>query len=427
MSIVNFMELYMNEQLLQFIWQFQYFNRSNLFTLQGEALQIIHTGILNKNQGPDFLNARIKIGNTLWVGSVELHLKSSEWNKHCHDQDANYKNVILHVVYENDTADIGISELELKGRIGANLLQRYTQIMKSTTFIPCYNLIQEVPTITITLWKERLLIERLIRKSTTIQAYLTQNNQHWEECFWWLLAKNFGSKINAEAFEAVAQSISINILAKHKHQLIQLEALLLGQAGLLNKEFTDKYALLLQKEYQFLRYKYNLQPIPYSVYFLRMRPSNFPTVRLAQLAALVHQSAHLFSKIIEEPFLPIVRTWFRTTPNNYWTYHYTLTDEEQYKPKAVGEEMINNIVINTIAPMLFAYGHIHQNETVKNKALQWLEATKPEKNYITNTLKKIGFKNNSAWDSQSLIEMKTQYCDAKKCIHCAVGNAIIKP
>lgn len=417
----------MNEQLLQFIWQFQYFNRSELLTLQGESLQIIAPGIQNKNQGPDFVNARIQIGDTIWAGSVELHLKTSDWHKHHHGNDANYKNVILHVVYENDTADTDLPLLELKSRIAASLLQRYTQLMISKTFIACENLIKTVPEITITLWKERLLAERLMRKSVVIHDYLASNNQHWEESFWWLLAKNFGTKVNAEGFEAIAKSVSINVLAKHKHQLIQLEALLLGQAGLLDKVFTDKYALLLQKEYQFLKTKYRLQPVAFPVYFLRMRPGNFPTVRLAQLAALVYQSAHLFSKIVEEPLLQNVKKWFSVTPNDYWFYHYTLSDEAKFKPKPVGEEMVNNILINTIVPMLFAYSCSHHNELLKNKALQWLEAIKPERNSITNGLKQIGFQNASAWDSQSLIELKTQYCDAKRCIKCAIGNAIIKP
>ncbi len=417
----------MNEQLLQFIWQFQYFNRSDLQTTQGEEVYIITPGTWNKNQGPDFTNARIRIGNTEWAGTVEIHVKASDWQKHQHAVDCNYKNVILHVVYENDLQFSSIPVLELKGRIAISLLQRYTQLMGSSHFIACENLIDNISDITITSWKERLLIERLMRKTAQIQQYMAANQQHWEESFWWLLARNFGTKINADAFEAIAQSIPLILLAKHKHQLIQLEALLLGQAGLLEADFEDKYAQLLQREYRFLKIKYQLQPIVYPVYFLRMRPSNFPTVRLAQLAALIQQSAHLFSKIVAAPSWAYVKKWLEVTPNDFWLYHYTLTDEPYYKPKPLGAEMINNILINSIVPMLFAYGQAHQQEPLKYKAMQWLEAAKAEKNSITKGFEKIGFINKSAWDSQSLIELKNQYCNHKRCVACAIGSALIKP
>lgn len=214
----------MNEQLLQFIWQFQYFNKTVLITEDGEPIQIIHQGTINTNQGPDFLNAKIKIGTTLWAGSVELHLKTSDWHKHKHTSDVNYKNVILHVVYENDESNGPLPVLELITRISHTLLSRYTQLMLSQTFIPCENMVHTVPAITVSLWKDRLIAERLTHKSGLALQYLRQNRQHWEESFWWLLAKNFGGKINGEVFEAIAKSISIKILAKHKNRLQQIEA-----------------------------------------------------------------------------------------------------------------------------------------------------------------------------------------------------------
>ncbi|MFT4095017.1 MAG: DUF2851 family protein [Niabella sp.] len=418
----------MNEQLLQFIWRFQYFNRSRLFTVNEMPVEVMFPGLINTNQGPDFSNAKIKIKDTVWAGTVELHLRTSDWLKHKHAVDNNYKNVILHVVYENDIADQAdlIPVLELKDRIAVGLLSRYRQLMETRQFIPCENLVTGVPELTIVTWKERLLINRLQRKVSVIENYLLRTSRHWEMSFWWLLAKSFGTKTNAEIFEAVAESIPLNILVKHKHQLIQLEALLLGQAGLLNGEFNEAYPKLLQREYRFLKTKYQLLPVVFPVHFLRMRPGNFPTIRLAQLAALIFHSVHLFSKIVAEEALSNVRRWFKVTPNDYWNYHYTLTDAPCLKPKPVGDEMINSVLINTVVPMLFTYGQLHQAQKIKDRSLKWLEQIKAESNVIIKGFKKTGFKCLSAWDSQALIELKTQYCDHRLCLNCSIGNSILK-
>lgn len=417
----------MNEHLLQFIWQFRYFNESALATADGEPVEIITPGRLNTHQGPDFMNAKIKVGATIWVGSVELHLRTSDWGRHGHDNDINYKNVILHVVYENDVADSSLPLLELRNRIATSLVYRYNQLMQSQQFIPCENLIVNVPELTVIACKERLVVERLQRKIFLIEGHLQQTSHHWEETFWRLLARNFGTKTNADAFESIARHLPVRILAKHKNQLIQLEAMLLGVAGLLEDTvFEDKYCRLLQREYRFLKAKYKLKTTLYPVHFLRMRPANFPTVRLAQLAALVHHSAHLFSKIIEEPSLKNVRRWLEADPNHYWNYHYTLSDEPVFKKKPIGNDMISNIIINSVVPTLFAYGVAHQDETLKSKALKWLEIVKAEKNTITAGFESLNIFNQSAWDSQALTELKTQYCDQKKCLYCAIGNAILK-
>lgn len=417
----------MNEHLLQFIWRFQYFNKSGLTSVSGEPVEIIAPGILNTNQGPDFINAKIRIGDTLWIGSVEIHLKTSGWLKHGHTGDSNYTNVILHVVYENDSEENPIPVLKLHNRIAKSLLHRYNELMLSKQFIACEKLICKVPELTIGMWKHRLVAERLQRKALLIEKYLEQNNQHWEESFWWALARTFGAKINAESFEALARSVPLNILAKHKNQQIQLEALLLGQAGALSgTAFDDKYVLLLQREYRFLQAKYGLRPIVFPVHFFRMRPGNFPTIRLAQLAALVFNSAHLFSKIMEEPDLDKVRKWLAAMPNDFWSYHYTLNDEPCFKEKPVGADMINNIIINTMVPVLFVYGARHHIQKIKDKALQWLDETRAEQNTITRNFKTLGLQNKTAYDSQALIELKTQYCEYKKCLRCAIGNTIIK-
>ncbi len=417
----------MTEKLLQYIWQFQHFNRDGLVTDKSEVIQVIHPGQLNHNQGPDFLDARIKIGNTILAGSVELHLKTSDWHKHNHSNDINYKNVILHVVYKNDEPRATILPLlELESRISNLLLQKYEQLMVNNNFIACSNSISGVKELTWIAWKDRLLAERLTRKSKKVFEFLEQTNYHWEETFWWLLAGNFGIKVNTDAFEELAKSIPINILTKNKTQIHQVEALLFGQANLLNSVFKDDYLQLLQKEYEFLKKKYNLKPIHTPVHFLRMRPGNFPTVRLAQLSMLVCNSSHLFSKILEATAISEIIHLLSITANDYWHYHYQLDEISDYKPKKLGENMINNVIINTVVPMLFAYGMHHKNEEYKNKALQWMSQLRAETNTITAGFKNIQLQNKNAFDSQCYIELKTQYCDSKRCLECAVGNGILK-
>jgi Protein of unknown function (DUF2851) len=416
----------MTERLLQFIWQFQYFNKNELATVSDERVQVIFPGQYNTNQGPDFTDAKIKIDNTTWAGTVELHIKTSDWKKHDHQNDSNYNNVILHVVWENDSTANDIPVVELKDKVSKILLQRYEELMNSSAFIPCEKSIQTVRDITWKSWKERLLAERLLRKANIVETYLQQNNYHWEETFWWLLARNFGMKVNADAFEAVAKSIPINVLSKQKQQIHQLEALLLGQAGLLENKFEEDYPKLLQKEYQFQQSKHDISPVPVPLLFLRMRPGNFPTVRLAQLAMLVHGSAHLFSKIKETGSVKDVKEWFDVTANDYWHYHYRFDETSAFKKKKLGDTMIDNIIINTIAPVLFAYGNYHSEQKYKDKALQWLEETAAESNSITKGFQKIGIENKNAYDSQGLIELKTQYCEKKKCLDCGVGNYLLK-
>jgi hypothetical protein len=423
-----------SERLLHFIWQFQYFDKKELTTTTGEAVQIIFPGQYNANQGPDFSDAKIKVGKEIWAGAVELHIHTSDWTKHKHTGDTNYNNVILHVVWEDGTRNsVPVTErssvlptIELNGRIPLILLQRYEELMNSEAFVPCEKLIHTVRDITWRSWKERLLAERLMRKSALAEAMLKENNYHWEETFWWMLARNFGIKVNADAFEAIARSIPVNVLAKHKQQIHQLEALLLGQGGLLKEDFTDDYPKMLQKEYQFLQHKYNLKPINMPLHFLRMRPGNFPTIRLAQLAMLVQSATHLFSKIKEVGKLKEIKEWFNVTANDYWHYHYQFDENSNFKKKKLGETMIDNFIINTIAPLLFTYGGYHAEQVYKDKAIKWLEQTAAETNSITKGFAMLGVENKNAFDSQALIELKNEYCNKKRCLECGVGNGVLK-
>ena len=421
----------MNEKLLQFIWQFQYFNRANLFVESGEHLSIIKTGINNKNQGPDFIDAHIKIDKLLLVGNIEIHNLSSHWLKHHHNTDKQYGNVVLHVVWENDNSIKNlygqtIPVLVLDGRVSKLLVERYLNLV-GLPGIPCHNhtfpIIDELSWIA---WKERLLAERLERKSAHILELFRQSKNHWEEVFWWLLAANFGIKVNTLLFEEVAKSIPINILSKHKHQINQLEALLMGQANLLNGNMEEDYPIMLQKEYIFLQKKYKLPNITIQPNFLRLRPANFPTIRLAQLAILIQQSSHLFSKIKELESFKEVETLLSVQANDYWHNHYRFNQITAFMPKVLGSQTVSNILINTIAPILFVYGVYNKNETYQEKAIRWLMEAKPEENSLVKGWQNYGLKAKSAFDSQALIELTNNYCHQKRCLECTVGNKILK-
>lgn len=417
----------MTERLLQFIWQYQYFSSKEIVTEEGEYLQIIHPGSLNKNQGPDFLDAKIKINDITWAGSIEVHIKSAHWKTHKHSQDKNYQNVILHVVWHNDTRlNHPFSTLELQDKVPKLLLHKYGEMMQPVSFIPCEKQIGRIDKLTWQSWKERLLIERLEQRTGMIFDYLQKSNTNWEETCWWLIARNFGVNLNSMAFEKIAQSVPLHILARHKTQIHQVEGMLFGQAGLLDREFEESYPKMLQKEYLFLKKKYKLKKVEASLIFLRMRPSNFPTVRLAQLAMLVHKSQHLFSKIKESGDIKSLKQLLQVTANDYWHYHYVFDEISTFKRKKPGEQMINNILINTIVPLVFAYGHYHSEPDHKEKALHWLDVVAGEKNNITKGFTELQVQPRSAFDSQALIQLKNEYCNSKRCLDCSIGNKLLR-
>ncbi|MEO6719656.1 MAG: DUF2851 family protein [Ferruginibacter sp.] len=418
----------MTERLLQYIWQLQYFNKNELTTTAGESLTILHPGFINTNQGPDFNNAKIRVNDTIWAGHIELHTKSSDWTNHKHSGDKNYGNVILHVVWQDDgELQLPFPAVELQTRVSKILLGRFDELMNARSFIACDKMIHQAEPLIWNAWKERLLVERLQKKSGIVLEYLALNKNDWSETFWWLIAKNFGVTVNSEAFEKIARSLPLNMLAKHKNQIHQVEALLFGQAGLLENEFAEDYPQLLKKEYRFYKAKYKLMPVQAPLHFLRMRPSNFPTVRLAQLAMLIHDSIHLFPVIKETALLKDIKKLLAVTANDYWHYHYTFEELTPFKRKNLGEQMINTILINTILPILFAYGHHHKEPIYKDRVLQWMEEIAAEKNSITNGYSLLGIQNKNAFDSQALIQLKHEYCDQKRCLECAVGGRLLRP
>jgi hypothetical protein len=421
----------MTEDFLHYVWKYKAFNLSDLKTLEGEAIQVIKTGEHNQDSGPDFFNARLKIGNTTWAGNIELHLKSSDWRKHLHNNNGDYNNLILHLVYENDEdiAHTGkpVATAELKNLIDKNLLNKYNQLVYAKQWIPCANQLNTVSSFTLNNWLERLLIERLERKAKTISSLLELNKNNLEETFYIHLARNFGMKVNSVPFELLAKSLPNSFLGKHKSSLFQVEALLFGQSGLLEKEFSDDYPNQLKNEYAFLQKKFSLQPIEGHLWkFLRLRPVNFPTVRIAQLASLIHNSSGLFSKIMEAQKVEELRKLLTAETSDYWNTHYVFDKESKTQKKNLGTVAIDNIIINSIVPFMFVYGDYKGVEDYKDKAVALLEQLSSEQNNIIEKFMELGLKSVHASNSQSLLELKNEYCSFKKCLNCGIGISLLK-
>lgn len=367
----------MRESILHYIWQYKLFSSLDLSTTEGETIEIIDTGRPNYNSGPDFFNAKIKISGTLWAGNVEIHSVSSDWNKHRHSKNKEYDSVILHVT-ENTNTDVfrtnGEKIPQLKITVPDYIQSNYSQLLLSKKHIHCEDRINNVEDILVKSWKNTLLIERLQQKTEGIDALLTETKGSWEDCLYIVLAKNFGFSKNSQPFELLARSIPLKVLAKHKNNLLQLEAILFGQADLIPQEPKDDYTKSLKKEYEFLRVKYNLPPLIDASQWklLRLRPDNFPHIRIAQFAALLHTSSKLFSKILEKTELQHIQNLFMCKPSEYWQTHYTFSGE-QSKEKAgkLGISSIRIILINTVVPFLFYYGFRRGHKVLTIKTIHY--------------------------------------------------------
>jgi len=422
------------EDFLHYLWKFRLFERSALQTTAGDELEIYSAGMHNTDSGPDFQNGRIRIEQTIWAGNIELHINSSDWQKHNHTIDNAYNNVILHVVYRDDVPLVlsdgrRIPTLELKDRVPDDLYARYHNLVYGEkTIIPCEASIGKLDDFTLRTWFTRVLIERLEKKSAMVIAALQFNRGDWEETFYQFLAANFGFKTNALPFELLARSLPQNILAKNKSNAMQIEALIFGQAGMLEDDFEDNYPQQLKQEYTFLGKKYNLKPIEKHLWkFMRLRPSNFPTVRLAQFAALIVSSNHLFSKVLDvKDFKALHDLFDGIKVNEYWDDRYRFDKPSKPSPKNLGEASINILLLNTLAVFLFSYGKHHQQQYYIDRSLKLLESLPGEQNQIIADFNAVGVKAGSAFESQALLELKNYYCNYKKCLQCSVGNKILK-
>lgn len=423
----------MKESILHFTWKFQLLDNKKIRTTEDEKIEVLDPGTHNHNSGPDFIDARLRIGSTLWAGNIEIHSKASDWFAHKHDIDPAYKNVILHVVFKNDlssakSAALNIPVLELQNFISQNLLEQYDHLMKSRLWIACLDSIHLADEMTRISWQNRLVVERLQKRYNTIIQLVEKNKNDWLESFYQFLARNFGFNINSDAFEMLAESIPLKLFSKHKHNHFQIEALLFGQSGILSQDMKDDYPKTLFTEYVFLKKKYGLNDLSNNIWKLaKLRPTNFPTIRISQFADLLSKSSKLFSMILETKDLKEIYKFFNIEASDYWNDHY-LFDKltEKKSKKKIGKKSIENIIINTIVPYLFVYGKERDLHSIKERAIVFLEKLPPENNSILVRWQELGFRNKNSADSQALLHLKKHYCDKKLCLQCGIGTKILR-
>lgn len=424
----------LSEDILHFVWKYRLFTREQLYTLSGKTVGVLQTGTHNHNAGPDFLEARVVLGEVEWGGSVEIHIRSSDWERHRHHLDQAYNNVVLHVVYEYDRPAYRedgtlLETLELKQRIPESVLPRYRELMSGMWWIPCEKQIHLVEPFRVSQWLSRLLMERLEHRIEAINRLLDQQRGSWEDvCYIWM-ARSFGFKVNADAFEQLARSLPQSIIAKHRHSPLAVEALFFGQAGLLDGvSFEDAYPQALQREYGHLRRLHGLRPVSGAGWrFMRTRPGNFPTIRIAQFAALCLRSTQLFAAITGAAATKTLKTFFDDLPvNPYWLTHYRFDRLSPRHGSQLGGSSVDTLLINAIAGIIFAYGKYIGKETYLYRAVALLETLKAENNAVIKRFSALGITAEQAAESQALLQMKAFYCDRKKCLDCGIGLQLIK-
>ncbi len=368
----------------------------------------------------------------MWVGNIEIHINSSDWYKHGHHKDKSYNNIVLHVVYNHDidnkdTLLSKIPTLEIRNLFNNKLYYKYQDYLISKNTIPCQNDIGKTSSILLMSWLNRLLVERLEHKTKEMLHYHIYFHKHWQDTLYFFISKNFGFKKNSTGFEMLAKSLPYKILSKHRGQIFQLEALLFGQAGLLKNNYSDIYPQKLYKEYSFLRKKYNLTPIKQTLWkFSKLRPPNFPTIRIAQFAQLINKSESLWELMIKSKKVNTIKDALQVTASDYWDNHYTFDKKTSLKKKNLGDSCIENIIINTISPIIFLYGKQTSGTSLCEKSIELLSILKPENNHIISTWERANIKPQNASDTQALIELKKNYCVPKRCLQCSIGNALLK-
>ncbi|MDR1645266.1 MAG: DUF2851 family protein [Tannerellaceae bacterium] len=420
------------ERLLHYVWKHRLFPPGSLVTTDGLPVSVIDTGIQNTNAGPDFFNAQVKIGEIMWAGCVEIHDKSSDWIRHHHDKDKAYDAVVLHLTGKCDipvyrtTGDL-IPQAILT--VPETVQRNIDWLIHREEALPCLSGIKNIDPIHLSAWTNALLCERLERKTNDILRLLEQYNDDWNEVFYIILTRTFGFGVNNDAFERLAKSIPFRYIQKHRGSSLQIEALLFGQAGMLQEEDDglDTYFQALQKEYRFLRHKFELTPLDdYLFKSLRMRPGSFPHIRLAQLAALWMRYDSLFSVIRDEENLELIKKLFKVHPSAFWQTHNHFRNNSPKAEKYIGEGSLSVLLINVAVPMLFAFGQKNKLPEHCERAICFLESIPAESNSIVSTFCRAGIKAHHAGDSQALIQLKREYCEKKQCLHCRIGFRLLK-
>jgi hypothetical protein len=425
----------MTESFLHYVWQFQYFAKEDLCTASGETVSVYHPGTRNPHAGPDFFNARIRIDGIDWVGSVEIHTNAAAWFEHKHDNDRAYDNVILHVVWKDDKKILRkdgslLPALELKSRIDPSLVLHYRKLINTGEEIPCRASLARIPSITKLSMLEKALMGRLELKAEQIRVMYERNNHDWEETAYQLLCRNFGFKVNADPFQQLAQSLPYKVVLRHADHLLQVEAMLFGQAGFLEEKREDPYYAKLKREYTLLDRKYNLEERQLKKAqwrFLRLRPANFPTLRLAQLSALLAHQKNIFSRIMEATTYRDLIALFSAKQSVYWQHHYQFFKGMDEEVPAIGVSSIDTLIINTVVPLLASYGRMHDEQQLVDRAVEILQHISPEDNVIIKRWHAVGLRTQSAADSQGLIELHNNFCQKRRCLECTIGFSILQP
>lgn len=422
----------MKEDFLHHLWQYKKFDVNRLSTASGAEILIFHTGIYNTQSGPDFFNARLKIGRQQWAGNVEIHLKSSDWYAHGHESDPAYDNVILHVVWEHDTEVFDCQQkplptLELKNFVAESLITKYKTLMQAKSqMINCEKSFADFDDFLVNHWLERVYVERLEQKTLGIQNLLEETQNDWEAVLFRLLAKYFGSKINADAFESIAIATPFSAVRKTASAALNTEALLLGQAGLLNEELPGNYYNTLKKEYRYLFHKFNLMhQAAIKPKFFRLRPPNFPTLRLSQLAQLYHRRPTMFQSLVEAKNLQDFYEILQTEASDFWDTHYQFGSVSKKSKKRLSRDFIDILLINAVFPLLFSHARKHKKRHIE-PILHWMSQMKPEKNKYTRIYEDLRPVNKNALCSQALLQLYQNYCATNQCLSCALGNNLLK-
>ena len=424
----------MQEELIHFVWRNQLFNKLNLSTVSGQSLLILKQGLLNNDAGPDFSNGKTVMDELEWIGDIEIHYNSSQWNTHKHDQDVAYNQVILHVVWEHDKNVYRhdgsmLPTLELKDRVQPAILDQARILMKSTNHVPCQHFLPHIDKIHVSTVLNRALVQRLEQKSEKVFTELEQSSGNWEEAAFLLIAEALGSKVNGKALKELARRLPINILKKYAGNLFQIEALMFGISGLLRgKKASSQYLNELKQEFTFLAGKHGLSEKVMELSwwkFMRLRPSNFPTIRIAQLARLIAENSNLFSLFIHSD-LNELNGKLKLVQSEYWQKHYTPGKRSKQPIPGLGQASINNIILNVTVPLLVGYGRELDELHYQDRAIEFLATLKPEDNRITKMWNSLGIKLINAAESQGSIELFNAECSYKKCLSCGIGYQILK-
>ncbi len=426
-------KLSMNESFLHFIWQYGLFNHEKLETTCGKSVQIVRRGFLNTNSGPDFHEAHVIISGTEWVGNIEIHVNAAEWFEHGHQHDPAYNNTVLHVVLNGGTEakrndGSGLPELVLAGRIPAGHLQRWKELHGNLLSIPCAGHQPALHESAVMTMRHRTVAERITQKATKVNGLAAEMKNDWETVLFRLVCRYMGFQVNTGAMEMLSEALPFGVVRKCTHSLEQLEALFFGQAGLLNFEQRDDYMDNLRKEYNYLKKKFDLPPSldPVIWKFGRLRPMNFPSVRIAQLAALYHTGALNFSELLDCSNVASMQKKLNNCASGYWDNHYRPGIMAANKQKTLGKDAVNGLIINAVVPVLFTYASHIQSESLRERAFDFLSSLPAEENAITRAWKVVHLRNKDAYDSQALLGLRELYCLKRRCLDCAIGQSILR-